>query len=255
MADDVKAFYDELAPYYHLIFQDWEESIERQARCLNLLLETELGPTSLRILDCACGIGTQSIGFARRGHRVVGSDLSAAAVKRVRAEFELKGLPGDFVVSDMTSLAEIPDHDFDVVVALDNALPHLSPDELRDAVLAMHGRLRAGGLLVAGIRDYDALIRERPTVQGPFFFGLERERRVVLQVWDWLDDARYAIHLYITVQQVEHWDCHHFASTYRCLQRDELSLALASVGFENVRWIMPAESGHYIPLMLARKPS
>ena len=30
----VERFYDELAPFYHLIFPDWEASIRRQAEAL-----------------------------------------------------------------------------------------------------------------------------------------------------------------------------------------------------------------------------
>jgi len=252
--ESVASFYNELAPWYHLIFKDWDESIERQGEFLNGLLEKELGPGECKILDCACGIGTQSIGLARRGHHLTGSDLSAAAVERARREFESRGLAGSFVVSDMTSLAEIVDRNFDVVMALDNALPHLSAAAARDAVRAMHARVRPGGLVLAGIRDYDALIRERPTVQGPAFYGPPGPRRIYFQVWDWTDDDHYKIHLYITVQHGELWEPHHFVSTYRCMLRDELSAALASAGFENIRWIMPADSGHYAPIVLARKP-
>ena len=253
VANTIAGFYNEFAPYYHLIFKDWEESIERQAAALNTTLETNLGPGPFKILDCACGIGTQSIGFARRGHRVVGSDLSPAAVERVRREMELRGLQGFFLVSDMTSLAEIQDRDFDVVVALDNALPHLSPGELRDAVRAMHGKLRPGGVMIASIRDYDALISERPTVQGPAFYGPEGQRRIVLQVWDWVEAARYVLHVFITVQQDDRWESHHFVSAYRCLLRGELSETLVSQGFQDVRWIMAGETGHYIPIVVARK--
>lgn len=251
----VQSFYDKLAPYYHLIFKDWDESIERQGSFLNNLVEVELGSGSMKILDCACGIGTQSIGFARGGHRVTGSDLSAAAVERARREMEARGLRGTFLASDMTTLAEIEEGDFDVVAALDNALPHLSPGQVRSAAHAMHAKLRPNGLVVAAIRDYDALIRERPTVQGPGFYGTEGQRRIVLQVWDWISEDTYHVHLYITVQRDGRFDSYHFVSTYRCLLRDELSAALGAEGFENIRWILPAESGHYIPVVLARKRS
>ena len=65
-------------------------------------------------------------------------------------------------ISDMTSLAEITDHDFDVVAALDNALPHLTADQLRRAVGAMGSKLKPNGLFTASIRDYDTLILEDP---------------------------------------------------------------------------------------------
>ena len=253
MANTIAGFYNDLAPYYHLIFEDWERSIERQAEALSALLETHLGPGRCRILDCSCGIGTQSIGFAQRGHRVVGSDLSAAAVERVRREFQARGLDGSFVVSDMTSLTEVEEGDFDVVVTLDNALPHLSPPELRDAVHAMHSKLRPGGLMMASIRDYDAAISQRPVVQGPAFYGPEGHRRIVLQVWDWVHTDGYVLHIFITVQQDEGWASHHFVSTYRALQRGELSDTLAAEGFAGIRWMMPGETGYYIPIVLARK--
>jgi SAM-dependent methyltransferase len=251
----VAGFYNQFAAYYHLIFDDWEKSIERQGAAANELLEAELGAGPFRILDCSCGIGTQSIGFARHGHRVVGSDLSSAAIERVKREFESRGLTGSFVVSDMTSLAEITERDFDVVATMDNALPHLSSGDLRDAVRAISGKLRPGGLFLASIRDYDNAIRERPVVQGPSFSGTAGSRRIVFQIWDWVGEARYVLHVFITVERDGQWDSHHFVSTYRCLQRGELSGVLTAAGFQDIRWIEPGAPGRYIPIVVARKRS
>src|SRR5579859_538968 len=86
MSGDIAAFYNDLAEHYHLIFEDWDRSIERQASVLGPLLEARAGAAPLKVLDCACGIGTQTIGLAKRGHRVTGSDLSDAAVARARRE-------------------------------------------------------------------------------------------------------------------------------------------------------------------------
>ena len=255
MKDPVLDFYNELAPFYHLIFEDWDKSIERQGRVLNSLLEHQLGPGPHRILDCACGIGTQAIGLAQHGHEVAGSDISAAAVERAKREAELRGLKIRFVVSDMTSLAEVVDHNFDVVAALDNALPHLTANHVEDAVRAMRSRLKQGGLLVASTRDYDTLIREQPTVQGPSFYGRPGQRRIVHQLWDWVDREHYVLHMYITSQAGARWETQHFVSTFRCLLRDELSNALRSAGFEEIRWRMPDESGFYQPVVMARWPS
>jgi SAM-dependent methyltransferase len=254
VTNTVAGFYNELAPYYHLIFEDWDRSIERQGAVLNSLLAAQSGAGSRKILDCACGIGTQAIGLARHGHEVTGSDLSPAAVERAKREAEVRGLDISFVVSDMTSLAEIEERGFDVVLTLDNALPHLAPAALKDGVGAMSTKLRPGGLFLASTRDYDALIRERPAVQGPSFYGHDGERRIVLQVWDWLDGERYRLHMYITHQADGHWETRHFVSEYRCLLRDEVSRALASAGMEAVRWLMPDESGFYQPMVVARKP-
>jgi glycine/sarcosine N-methyltransferase len=254
LAERILSFYEPLVDHFHLIFDDWDKAIERQARILNPILAAQAGGYPLKVLDCACGIGTQALGFAGFGHRVVASDLSPAAVNRARREAERRGLDISFYVSDMTSLKEIADRDFDVVAALDNALPHLTADQLVCAVKAAGARLKSNGLFIASIRDYDALIVQRPAMQGPVFYGSEGKRRIVHQVWDWIDHTRYTLHLFISTQSDEVWTTHHFISEYRALQRSELSHALQSAGFQDVQWLMPAESGFYQPLVLARWP-
>jgi len=252
MAERIHSFYDALAEDYHLIFEDWERTIERQTKILGALLEAEVSAHPLKILDCACGIGTQSIGFAAMGHQVVASDLSRTAVDRAQREAERRSLPITFHVSDMTSLREVPESGFDAVVAIDNALPHLSAVQLKQAVRSMASKLRPNGILIASIRDYDQIIREKPTAQPPAFYGNQASRRIIHPIWDWIEDDRYVLHLFITTQTGRGWKTHHFVSEYRCLLRGELSSVLTDSGFFYVRWLMPAESGFYQPVVLAR---
>ena len=73
-------FYDRLAPHYDLIFADWDASMRRQGELLSRLIESRW-PGSSRLLEVACGIGTQSIPLALRGYEVTASDLSQAAVE------------------------------------------------------------------------------------------------------------------------------------------------------------------------------
>jgi SAM-dependent methyltransferase len=253
MQEKVLNFYDSLADCYHLIFEDWDKTVERQAKVLNKLIVADSAAPALKILDCACGIGTQALGLASLGHHIVASDLSPRAVSRCRQEAERRGLNISFQVSDMTSLAEIPDSDFYVVVALDNALPHLLAHQLQQALAAISSKLKPNGLFLASTRDYDSLILKKPTIDGPVFYGKEGNRRIVHQIWDWIDDTRYTLHHYITVQFGKNWTPHHFVSEYRCLLRDELNAGLKSAGFQSVQWVMPAESGYFQPLVLARR--
>lgn len=252
MADKVLTFYDALADYYHLIFEDWDRSIQRQAEVLGAVISHELPGHNLKILDCACGIGTQSLGLAARGNQVLGCDLSPAEVTRAKKEAQERGLDIEFRVSDMTNLTEIPETGFDVVSAFDNALPHLTSNELVQAVQTMALRLKAGGLFIASIRDYDALLPEKPAMQQPAFFGGVGSRRIVHQVWQWANAAEYTLHLYITVEAEQGWTTHHFISEYRAVTREELSHALGAAGFGKPVWWMPPDSGYYQPLVLAR---
>lgn len=68
MTEKVLSFYEELADHYHLIFENWDSSMEQQAKILGPLLASQTSVHPLKILDCACGIGTQAIGFATMGH-------------------------------------------------------------------------------------------------------------------------------------------------------------------------------------------
>lgn len=252
MTDKVLSFYESLAHYYHLIFDDWNKAIERQAEILNEILASKIPGPVLKILDCACGIGTQAIGFARLGHQVVASDLSPAEIARAKSEAGHRALNMSFHVSDMTSLTEIAENDFDVVAALDNALPHLTAHQLRAAVRAISSKLKPDGLFIVSIRDYDKLVPQRPTTQEPAFYGDKKDRRIVHQVWDWIDDRSYVVHLYITMLSDGKWKALHFVSEYRSLLRVELTSVLESAGFEEIRWLMPTESGFYQPIVLAR---
>jgi glycine/sarcosine N-methyltransferase len=252
MNEKILSFYDALADHYHLIFDDWDHAIERQANVLGSVLASQTSNHPLKILDCACGIGTQAIGFAAMGHQIVASDLSQSQINRAKDEAQRRSLDISFYVSDMTSLREIEESDFDVAVALDNALPHLSIVQLRQAAAAVASKLKRGGFFLASIRDYDALILEKPTIQKPAFYGSEGSRRIIHQVWDWIEDDKYIVHLYITLQSSRGWQTDHFVSEYHCLLRNKLSGILQDAGFADVRWLMPSESGFYQPLVLAR---
>jgi glycine/sarcosine N-methyltransferase len=250
---DTAESYDALANHYHLIFEDWETSIERQAALLSAILEQNCRlPSTARILDCACGIGTQALGLARLGFRVHGCDFSSKAVERARLEASRRRLDIHFSVANMLDLSSLGDSHFEAVICMDNSLPHLeSIEQLIQAAEQIRARLRPGGSFMASIRDYDRLIRERPAVDGPFFYSDGGHRRIVFQVWDWLDERRYAFHLYITRETDEEWQTFHTSAIYRALLRDELLAALSHARFKNARWLSPAETGFYQPIVLA----
>jgi hypothetical protein len=59
----------------------------------------------------------------------------------------------------------------------------------------------------------------------------------------------------MTVRSGEEWVSHHFVGDYRTVQRSEISAAMAQAGFVNTRWLMPSESGLYIPLVVGNVSS
>jgi len=123
----VREFYDELAPLYHLVYEDWEASVARQGAALASLIAECWGADARAVLDAALGIGTQALGLIRRGFRVTGSDVSIGAVSRARREAATRDLPLVSLVADFRALP-VRSAAFDVVLVCDNALPHLDGD-------------------------------------------------------------------------------------------------------------------------------
>lgn len=247
----VARFYDELADDYHLIYSDWEASIRQQGKALDALI----GQDRVAVLDCSCGIGTQAIGLALRGHRVTGTDLSPRAVARAAREAAGRSLGLRTAVADMRHLP-FADGRFDAVVCADNALPHLLTARDAHAALAeMRRVLRPGGLLLVSTRPYDDLVRDHPTSTPPQVHRTADgdERTVTFQLWHWHDDG-------------EHYDLEHFQlhpagaewrvrvrrTTYWALGRDRLAGLAAEAGFVDLGWRMPQESGFFQPLLVAR---
>jgi len=86
VASSVRDFYDGLAAEYHLVYGDhWDDAVARQGEVLDRLIRGVHGGKA-SVLDCSCGIGTQAIGLALRGHRVVGTDISERPLQRALAE-------------------------------------------------------------------------------------------------------------------------------------------------------------------------
>ena len=104
----VRAFYDDLAPLYHLVYEDWETSVARQGGALASLIAERWGVNAHTVLDAALGIGTQALGLLARGFRVTGSDLSIGAVTRARREAVVRRLPLVSLVADFWGLPSLP---------------------------------------------------------------------------------------------------------------------------------------------------
>jgi SAM-dependent methyltransferase len=253
MKRDPRDFYDALAPDYHLIFDDWDASVLRQCAVIHSLL----GSQPRRVLDVACGMGTQAIGLARLGHSVVARDFSPALVQRAKVEAHRLGTPLDVSVGDMRLAVSADLSAFDAVIAFDNALPHLESDaDLIAALKAAHDALRPGGRLFASIRDYDDLVRTRQSCDAPRRLGSGENERVVLQLWDWDQDGRgYQLEHIILVRDSEGgWQARTTRGHYRALLRRELFEAATSLGFNELHWSEPEVSGFYQPIFIATKP-
>ncbi|MGW1211016.1 class I SAM-dependent methyltransferase [Streptomyces sp. NPDC002499] len=250
----VRDFYDDLARDYHLMFRDWDASMAHQAEVLGELLRPSLGAGPHTVLDCSCGIGTQAIGLALAGHRVVGSDLSPVAAARAAAEAAARGCRLPAAAADMRQLP-FKEASFDAVLCADNALPHLlSGQDLRAALLGMRRVLRDDGLLMITVRDYDEARRTRPTATPPQVSETRDGQVITFQLWHWHDDReRYDLEHFQLVPAGNTWEVRVRRSTYWALTPPQLTEFVTEAGFGDITWHGPDSSGYYQPVLTARR--
>ena len=250
----IQEFYDDLATQYHVIFQDWEKGLTAQAQVLDQLLHRHAKRPTKKILDCAAGIGTQSLGLAEKGYQVWASDLSSEALARLQHEAQARHIKLPTQQADFRDLQScFSAAEFDAVMACDNALPHLlTESDLHQALQEIHTVLQAGGLFLMSQRDYDQILKEKPQATLPTRSHGPAGQRVYFQLWHW-DEHSYDLDFFILEEKADQWHTHHFQSRYRAWQRSEVSKIVTQAGFKTQRWLMPDESHYYQPILLAWK--
>lgn len=244
-------FYDRLAPYYHLIFADWEASIARQATILDRLIRQEWGSEVRSVLDVSCGIGTQALGLSQRGYDITASDLSPKAIERARREAEARDLDIDFSVADMRQAHEHHRCPFDLLISCDNSVPHLLSDAaIRKAFASFYRCLRPGGGCLISVRDYSREDRSGTKVVSYGVRHAQGRKYLVFQVWEH-DGPCYDLSMYI-VEDVggEEGIAHIFRTRYYAVLPERLEELLRQAGFRAVHW---AESEFYQPVLVGSK--
>jgi SAM-dependent methyltransferase len=229
-------FYDRLTPFYHLIYADWGASVIRQAAALDSIIREQWGESVRSILDVACGIGTQALGLASLGYAVTASDLSANAVEHARKEAEARQLRIEFSVADMREAYFHHRRQFDLVIACDNAVPHLlTDDDLLEAFRQFYQCAAPGGGCLISVRDYEK--EERAGVQvKPYGLRVEGGTKyLVFQVWEF-SGLIYDLSMYF-VEDSGGADCvsHVMRTKYYAVEASRLIELMSQAGFCDVR--------------------
>ena len=250
--DITQIFYDSMASQYDKLFLDWNSTTHEQAIILDRIFRQSGFDPSASVLDCACGIGTQSIGLAALGYSITASDIShgelAEAAKRaVDNKVNIR-----FEHANFCALSDTFPESFDIILCMDNALPHmLSHDALEAAIKSITGSIKEGGIFVASIRDYDALLMEKPPYSPPYIHRTTNGQRVSFQTWSWEED-HYKLVQYI-IDDGETLQASKFECQYRATCRKEITNLLLGNGCREVKWMFPEETGFYQPIVVARK--
>ena len=251
VANVAQTFYDRMAEQYDRFYQDWDQTTRQEAAFLKSIFEANGFGLTSKILDCACGIGTQAIGLAALGYPVKASDISEGELLEAEKRAGEHRVSIDFRRADFRNLSAVFSEAFDLIICMDNALPHmLTAADLEQAIRSICGQLRYGGLFVASIRDYDRMLEEKPGFSAPYVHKTEKGQRVLFQTWDWVGD-NYRFIQYIIDDEAT-TTVSKFQCEYRATRREELTALLESCGCA-VQWKMPEETGFYQPIVIAKK--
>lgn len=247
-----QSFYDQMASQYHKLFLDWNSSSHEQAAILHRIFGSMGFAPTAKLLDCACGIGTQAIGLGKLGYNVTASDISHGALREAERKAAEAGVEISFAYGDFRTLSSSFAEKFPIIIAMDNALPHLlTREDLEKAVGSITEQLQDKGIFVGSIRDYDTLLERKPPYSPPYIHKTEKGQRVAFQTWDWKGD-RYKLVQYI-IEDGADVTVSRFECEYRATRRQELTELFLSKGCRKVNWLFPEETGYYQPIITVRK--
>ncbi|MBR6218992.1 MAG: class I SAM-dependent methyltransferase [Clostridia bacterium] len=135
-----------------------------------LKLLRDAGVEPAKLCDCACGTGSMSVRFARRGIRVTGADLSGEMLARAQEKARRFGVQVMFVEQDMCALT-LPRPVDALVCACDGVNYLLTGERVARFFERAHEALRPGGALAF---DFSTEKKLRETL-GNGLFGEDRD--------------------------------------------------------------------------------
>ena len=118
---------------------------------------------SIKFLDLGTGPATQAIWLAKRGFKVIGSDLSEAAINRAR-EIYANEENVNFIVDDILN-SKLKDNEFDYI--FDRGCFHVLPPEDRKKYINKIKQI----LKDNGILFLKCFSDKEPIQEGPFKFS------------------------------------------------------------------------------------
>ena len=247
----VQAFYDELAPLYHLVYENWEASVARQGTALASLIGEHWGASARTVLDAAVGIGTQALGLLALGFRVTGSDLSRAAVSRAQREAAARHLPLACLVADFRALP-VRAGSVDVVIVCDNALAHLeTPQNIETALGECFRCARPGGGCLVSMRDYGSPPPSGTVEVRPYGERIWAGRRYqVRQVWSWRG-PRYDLSFEFAPADSVDEGAIILKSSNLAIPVAQVAELMSAVGFQGVRRV---DDRFFQPVLVGTRP-
>lgn len=218
--------YGEFAAVYDRLMDDFD--YPRWAEYYLALLE-RAGCRPKKMCDCACGTGSMSVEFSRRGINVTGVDISRDMLEIAAAKARRAAQKIMFTAQDMSCLT-LP-RPVDAIVCACDGVNYLAMPA--DFFRAAHVSLKPGGCLAFDISSRHKL----ENVIGNGFFGEERDE--VAYLWsNSLDRDSHTVDMELTFFVRQDGGLYRrFEEKHRqrAHSADEISAALAECGFDEIK--------------------
>lgn len=153
------------------------------------------------ILDCSIGTGQMTLGLAKLGYWLSGSDLSAKMLNKCRQNAIERDLNVKLYLCDFRELSSHIEETFDMVASTGNSLPHVTNEEIKKALSEMDKLVSPGGYLYFDIRNWDKILRDhqRFFCYQPMYNNDERIN--LTQIWDYNLDGTITFTLLYTFEK------------------------------------------------------
>lgn len=228
--------YDQFSAVYDK-FVDWEARLDYE---LPFIVE-QLGSVGgdHPVLDVACGTGMHAIALAKRGFKIIGTDLSKGMVERARENAAAVHLDIQFEQVGFGMLAPMfGEEKFGAVLCLGNSLPHiLNKQNLVDTLLDFGKVLKQGGLLLVQNRNFDVVKARQDRWMEPQAHQKGMEQWLFFRFYDFLPDGTIDFNI-ITFYQKECGSWMQSITTTRLYPwlKDEITHLLQETGFAKIRF-------------------
>jgi ubiquinone/menaquinone biosynthesis C-methylase UbiE len=117
------------------------------------------------VLDAATGTGVYGLALAKRGVRVLGTDISSAMLDQAARDARKENLQVTWLQAPMQRLGRDVTGSYDAILCMGNSLPHLvSQADLEAALTSFASLLSKSGILVLQVLNYARILAERQRI-------------------------------------------------------------------------------------------
>jgi ubiquinone/menaquinone biosynthesis C-methylase UbiE len=147
------AVFDTAAAHYDAEFTHSNVGKMQRNRVHSLLLKSKLLNKELNILEVNCGTGEDAIWFAKRGHRVLASDISHEMIEMGKRKMALNNSEKvTFVQSGFHQIENLKgDDEYDLIFSNFGGLNCISPMDFLKFLCKAYSLMKTGGSIVAVI--------------------------------------------------------------------------------------------------------